>query len=109
METANQSLSLLSLFMQATLPIKLVMLVLLGASVVSWAMIIRRARVYRQAEVQFQQLNTRSGPVSILAGCTAKAMTVPITAKSAAWKVFSVPVSRSSLACASSPVSRPMP
>jgi biopolymer transport protein TolQ len=54
-EAANSSLSLLELFMHAALPIKLVMLVLLGASVVSWAMIIRRARTYRQAEIHFQQ------------------------------------------------------
>ncbi|HQQ63322.1 MAG TPA: protein TolQ [Pseudomonadales bacterium] len=55
MEEAQQSLSLISLFMHAALPIKFVMLLLLGASVVSWAMIIRRARAYREAEVQYEQ------------------------------------------------------
>ena len=55
MDTANQSLSLISLFWHAALPIKLVIIVLLGASVVSWAMIIRRARAYREAEVNFHQ------------------------------------------------------
>ena len=55
MEAANSSLSLLDLFLHAALPIKLVMLVLLGASVMSWAMIIRRASVFREAEVSFLQ------------------------------------------------------
>ena len=52
---ASQSLSLFSLFLHAAVPIKLVIIVLLGASVVSWAMIIRRERAYREAEVNFQQ------------------------------------------------------
>lgn len=55
METANQSLSLFSLFLHAALPIKLVIMILLGASVVSWAMIIRRWQAYREAEVNFHQ------------------------------------------------------
>ena len=55
METANQSLSLFGLFMHAALPIKLVILVLLGASLVSWAMIFRRWRDYRDAEISFYQ------------------------------------------------------
>ncbi len=55
MEQAQQSLSLFGLFMHAILPIKLVMLVLIGGSVVSWAMIFRSSKAYRQAEVQFEQ------------------------------------------------------
>ena len=57
MNTAGtvQELSLLGLFWQATLPIQIVMLILLAASLVSWAMIIRRERAYREAEVQFEQ------------------------------------------------------
>ncbi len=41
--------------MHAALPIKLVILVLLGASLVSWAMIFRRWRDYRDAEISFYQ------------------------------------------------------
>jgi biopolymer transport protein TolQ len=52
--TAEQ-LSLFGLFLHAALPIKMVILILLGASVVSWAMIIRRARAYHQAEEGFHQ------------------------------------------------------
>lgn len=54
-ETANQSLSLLNLFLHAALPIKMVILVLLGGSFASWAMIIRRWMVYREAEISFHQ------------------------------------------------------
>ena len=52
---ASQSLSLFSLFLHAALPIKMVIIVLIGASVVSWMMIIRRERAYRKAEINFQQ------------------------------------------------------
>lgn len=55
METAHQSMSLFSLFWQASVPIKLVMLILLGASVASWMMIIKRSLVYKAAEKQFIQ------------------------------------------------------
>ncbi len=51
----EQQLSMIALFWHAALPIKLVMLILLAASIMSWAMIIRRARAYRVAEVQFEQ------------------------------------------------------
>ena len=41
--------------MHAALPIKLVILTLLGGSLVSWAMIIRRWIDYRDAEISFHQ------------------------------------------------------
>lgn len=50
-----EQLSLWGLFWQASLPIQLVMLILLAASVVSWAMIIRRTKAYHEAETQFDQ------------------------------------------------------
>jgi biopolymer transport protein TolQ len=52
-ETASSSLSLIGLFMHAALPIKLVILVLMSASLMSWAMIFRRWTVYREAETSF--------------------------------------------------------
>lgn len=42
-------LSILDLFLQASLLVKIVMLILLGMSVVSWAMIIKRSRVLSEA------------------------------------------------------------
>ncbi|MEH0758214.1 protein TolQ [Vibrio sp. 16] len=42
-------ISMLDLFLQASLLVKMVMLILLGMSVVSWAMIIKRSKVLSQA------------------------------------------------------------
>ncbi|NAX43294.1 MULTISPECIES: protein TolQ [unclassified Vibrio] len=43
-------ISILDLFLQASLLVKIVMLILLGMSIVSWAMIIKRSKVLSQAE-----------------------------------------------------------
>ncbi|NNN99124.1 protein TolQ [Vibrio sp. B1-2] len=43
-------ISILNLFLQASLLVKMVMLILLGMSIVSWAMIIKRSKVLSQAE-----------------------------------------------------------
>ncbi|MBF4281823.1 protein TolQ [Vibrio anguillarum] len=43
-------ISILDLFLQASLLVKMVMLILLGMSIVSWAMIIKRSKVLSQAE-----------------------------------------------------------
>ncbi len=45
----SADISFLDLFLQASLLVKLVMLILLGMSVVSWAMIIKRSKVLSQA------------------------------------------------------------
>ncbi|UGA53747.1 protein TolQ [Vibrio sp. VB16] len=45
----NAEISILDLFLQASLLVKFVMLILLGMSVVSWAMIIQRSKVLRTA------------------------------------------------------------
>lgn len=45
----NAEISILDLFLQASLLVKIVMLILLGMSVVSWAMIIQRSRVLSAA------------------------------------------------------------
>lgn len=45
----NAEISILDLFLQASLLVKLVMLVLLGMSVASWAMIIQRSKVLSSA------------------------------------------------------------
>lgn len=58
METAQTSMSLMGLFWHASLPIKMVMLILLGASVASWMMIIKRSLVYKAAEKQFSQFES---------------------------------------------------
>lgn len=42
-------ISILDLFLQASLLVKLVMLTLLGMSIASWAMIIKRSKVLSQA------------------------------------------------------------
>ncbi|NOH79487.1 protein TolQ [Vibrio sp. RE86] len=42
-------ISMLDLFLQASLLVKMVMLILLGMSIVSWAMIIKRSKVLSQA------------------------------------------------------------
>lgn len=43
-------ISILDLFLQASLLVKMVMLILLGMSIVSWAMIIKRSKVLSQVE-----------------------------------------------------------
>ncbi|WP_165310913.1 protein TolQ [Vibrio ziniensis] len=45
----HADISILDLFLQASLLVKLVMLILLGMSIVSWAMIIKRYKVLSQA------------------------------------------------------------
>jgi biopolymer transport protein TolQ len=53
----NSELTILDLFLQASLLVKLVMLILLGMSIASWAMIIKRSQVLKSAErnaVQFE-------------------------------------------------------
>lgn len=45
----NAELSILDLFLQASLLVKTVMLILLGMSIVSWTMIMKRSRVLSQA------------------------------------------------------------
>lgn len=45
----NADISMLDLFLQASLLVKMVMLILLGMSIVSWAMIIKRSKVLSQA------------------------------------------------------------
>lgn len=48
----NAELSILDLFLQASLLVKLVMLILLGMSITSWAMIIKRSKVLNQVSKQ---------------------------------------------------------
>ncbi|MDE1263044.1 protein TolQ [Vibrio aestuarianus] len=43
-------ISILDLFLQASILVKMVMLILLGMSIVSWAMIIKRSKILSQAE-----------------------------------------------------------
>ena len=45
----THDISMLDLFLQAGLLVKIVMLTLLGMSIVSWAMIIKRSKVLSQA------------------------------------------------------------
>lgn len=55
----NAELSILDLFLQASLLVKGVMLILLGMSVVSWTMIIKRSQVLSQAAVKMKQFDDR--------------------------------------------------
>ncbi|KXF81630.1 protein TolQ [Enterovibrio coralii] len=55
----NAELSILDLFLQASLLVKAVMLVLLGMSVVSWAMIIKRSQVLSQASAKAERFEDR--------------------------------------------------
>lgn len=52
-------LSILDLFLQASLLVKVVMLILLGMSVVSWAMIIKRSKVMQQAFSKAERFEDR--------------------------------------------------
>ncbi len=55
----NAELSILDLFLQASLLVKFVMLVLLGMSVISWTMIIQRSKVLRAALKDANQFEDR--------------------------------------------------
>ncbi|HHF3259084.1 protein TolQ [Vibrio diabolicus] len=52
-------ISILDLFLQASLLVKLVMLTLLGMSIVSWAMIIKRSKVLSQALKNAEQFEDK--------------------------------------------------
>lgn len=52
-------LSILDLFLQASLLVKIVMLILLGMSVASWAMIIKRSQVLSQAKAKATRFEDR--------------------------------------------------
>ncbi len=55
----SAELSILDLFLQASLLVKAVMLVLLGMSIVSWAMIIKRSQVLSQATAKAERFEDR--------------------------------------------------
>ncbi|WP_407330709.1 protein TolQ [Enterovibrio sp. 27052020O] len=55
----SAELSILDLFLQASLLVKAVMLVLLGMSIMSWAMIIKRSQVLSQAESKAERFEDR--------------------------------------------------
>ncbi|CZF83810.1 colicin uptake protein TolQ [Grimontia sp. AD028] len=55
----SAELSILDLFLQASLLVKAVMLVLLGMSVVSWAMIIKRSQVLSEASSKAERFEDR--------------------------------------------------
>jgi biopolymer transport protein TolQ len=55
----NAELSILDLFLQASLLVKCVMLVLLGMSIASWAMIIKRSRILSKALKQSEQFEDK--------------------------------------------------
>jgi biopolymer transport protein TolQ len=55
----NAELSILDLFLQASFLVKLVMLILLAMSVVSWAMIIKRHKVLKLAETQAKEFEDK--------------------------------------------------
>lgn len=52
-------ISILDLFLQASLLVKLVMLTLLGMSIASWAMIIKRSKVLSQAAKNADQFEDK--------------------------------------------------
>lgn len=55
----SAELSILDLFLQASLLVKAVMLVLLGMSIVSWAMIIKRSQVLSEASAKAERFEDR--------------------------------------------------
>ncbi|WP_297483926.1 protein TolQ [uncultured Photobacterium sp.] len=55
----NSELTILDLFLQASLLVKLVMLILLGMSIASWAMIIKRSQFLKSAERNATQFEDR--------------------------------------------------
>lgn len=55
----SAELSILDLFLQASLLVKIVMLILLGMSVASWAMIIKRSQILSNAAVKAERFEDR--------------------------------------------------
>ncbi|MCC4799249.1 protein TolQ [Enterovibrio norvegicus] len=55
----SAELSILDLFLQASLLVKAVMLVLLGMSIVSWTMIIKRSQILSQATAKAERFEDR--------------------------------------------------
>ncbi|UPQ87088.1 protein TolQ [Vibrio sinaloensis] len=52
-------ISMLDLFLQASLLVKMVMLILLGMSIVSWAMIIKRSKILSQASKEAESFEDK--------------------------------------------------
>lgn len=55
----TSELSILDLFLQASLLVKIVMLILLGMSVMSWAMIIKRSSILSNAASKAERFEDR--------------------------------------------------
>ncbi|MBD8512472.1 protein TolQ [Photobacterium sp. WH77] len=55
----SAELSILDLFLQASLLVKIVMLILLGMSVISWAMIVKRSQILSQAASKAERFEDR--------------------------------------------------
>jgi biopolymer transport protein ExbB/TolQ len=67
------------LFLKASLLVKLIMLILIGFSIASWAIIIQRTRILNSARVKLKRSRTNSGPGSSFPVCIRRARGVAIT------------------------------
>lgn len=89
-------MNILDLFLKASLLVKLIMLILIGFSIASWAIIIQRTRILNAAGSKPKRLKISSGRVLSFLVCTRKARDAVITFQ--APNKFSIAVSKSSLA-----------
>ncbi len=67
-------ISILGLILEASLLVKMVMLILMGMSVVSWAMIIKEVKCYLKLLSKQKYLKTNFGLALILLNCTKRAI-----------------------------------
>lgn len=66
-------MNILDLFLKASLLVKLIMLILIGFSIASWAIIIQRTRILNAAGREAKRLKISSGQVSNFPVCIRKA------------------------------------
>lgn len=72
-------MNILDLFLKASLLVKLIMLILIGFSIASWAIIIQRTRILNSAAREAEAFEDNSGPGSSSLVCTRRARGVAIT------------------------------
>lgn len=72
-------MNILDLFLKASLLVKLIMLILIGFSIASWAIIIQRTRILNSAAREAEAFEDKFYPGSSSLVCTRRARGVAIT------------------------------
>lgn len=72
-------MNILDLFLKASLLVKLIMLILIGFSIASWAIIIQRTRILNSAAREAEAFEDKFYPGSSCPVCTRRARGVAIT------------------------------